>query len=505
MLAFAALYRTAHPSNPFHRDPKILALAGATLQWWATSQHADGSFDEWYLNERSYCPTAITGAGAALTMHLLRNDLPAPTRAAGIAALARAAAWLDERYNEQVMNQNLAAVVALQGLALLTASDGWHRRAVAKLERVRADQNAEGWFPEYGGMDLGYSALALDLLAAGSILEVGSLATELARTLCRCLVSVQGAGFAVAGRTGSRGTSHAFPYGAIHFARDEPAAAVLAQRWLAGVAQGLATRPEQTDDRYFSYFYLPQFALAFFAAVSHAPPPAPADTPAPFNDLPNAGFVVVRRGEWSLCVNRRLGGALAVEVSDGLPLYHLGYEVTTADGRRHASGALDSKCVVDTYEDGKAITVAARFRNVSSGVPLRRLMIPFQVVVHALRSSRLAAAFQALIKRRMIAPERALSLRLERCIVIGGGVVRVQDKLVPEPGIVRLASLRVATEISMHSPSARHDQGRTAALPPEACAAMVERLNSGKTVSVEFELGPDDWSVKVHDAGNPDA
>lgn len=496
MLAFAALYRTAHPSNPFHRDPQVLALAGALLQWWAASQHADGSFDEWYLNERSYCPTAITGAGAALTMHLLGDELPAQARAAGITALTRASRWLDGRYNEQVMNQNLAAVVAIQGLARLTGSADWQRRAGAKLARVRADQNAEGWFPEYGGMDLGYSALALDLLAAASLLGAGALADTMARDLCECLASLQGAGFATPGRIGSRGTSHSFPHGALYFAHSDPAAAGLAQRWLAGLAHDLAPRADVVDDRYFAYFYLPQLALAFRGAVDHLLPTGRA-AGAAVTDLPNAGLVVIRRDAWSVSVNRRLGGALALEASGRPPLYHLGYEAVAAGGRRYASASLEAGGVVHACVEGRTVNARAQFRAVSAGVPLRRLMIPFQLVVHVLRSSRMAAAFQALIKRRMVAPVRPLSLRLERVVRVDEHAVRITDKVIPGADLGELSTLSVAATVSMHSPSGRQERARSVALSAETSVAVAKRLSAGRTVTIEFELAPDRWSANV--------
>jgi hypothetical protein len=495
MVAFAALYRTEHPANPFQRDPQILALAGATLNWWATSQHADGAFDEWYLNEHSYCPTAITGAGAALTMHLLGGELPAPIRTRGINALARAAAWLDERYNEQVSNQNLAAVVAMQGLAHLTASDKWHRRAVAKLERIRRDQDSEGWFPEYGGMDFGYSALALDLLAAASLLGAGALADEMARALSRCLASIQGAGLGTPGRIGSRGTSHAFPFGAIWFARSDPAAAQLAQRWLSGLAYGLVPRPESVDDRYFAYFYLPQFALALHAGVAFEMPNAARVTPEQLVDLPHAGLVLARRERWSLTANRNLGGALALQTEDALPLYHLGYEVTTRDGRRYSSAVSAIPRPAETFTPDGVLEAAAQFRSVSSEIPLRRLMIPFQIVVHVLRSSRLAEAFQSVVKRRMVAPARSLPLRLQRRIQIEDAAVRVQDTLVPEAGLAQLAEVRIASCISMHSPSTRQEAGREVTGESALLSAAKDSLNAGRRAVLNWT-----WNESDHHA-----
>jgi hypothetical protein len=147
--------------------------------------------------------------------------------------------------------------------------------------------------------------------------------------------------------------------------------------------------------------------------------------------------------------------------------------------------------------DGKTVNARAQFRAVSAGLPLRRLMIPFQLVVHVLRSSWLAAAFQALIKRRMVAPVRPLSLSLERVVRVDEHAVRITDKVIPGSGLGELSSLSVAATVSMHSPSGRQERARSVALSAETSVAVAKRLSAGRTVTIEFELAPDRWSANV--------
>ena len=60
--------------------------------------------------------------------------------------------------------------------ALDTGPKLFHKYFIEKWRRTLAHQSREGWFAEYGGADLGYSLLALDLLAAG-LVRGWSLAT----------------------------------------------------------------------------------------------------------------------------------------------------------------------------------------------------------------------------------------------------------------------------------------------------------------------------------------
>jgi hypothetical protein len=106
-------------------------------------------------------------------------------------------------------------------------------------------------------------------------------------------------------------------------------------------------------------------------------------------------------------------------------------------------------------------------------------MIPFQLVVHVLLTSRMAAAFQSMVKRTMIAPRNTLSLKLERRIAVGEQSVEIQDTLIPEPGMATLSDLRLAEVISMHSPSGRQDRAVEYEINENALLQAIERLNEG--------------------------
>ncbi len=483
MLGLAALYRTEHPANPFAGSEEVLEAASAALGYWARIAHRDGAFDEWYLNEFSYCPTAITGAGAALTLDLLGDKLAPEVRGLASDALCRTAGWLQSRYNPTVMNQNLAAAVALAGAARIDPK--WEAVAEARLARVRKDQSPEGWFPEYSGSDLGYSTLALDLLAAYDRLAGGE-ARAMAAGLTTFLTDVQGGWRSLGGRLGSRGTSHVFPFGALYFAAQDANAAQLAGSWMDGLSSVAASKPASIDDRYFAYFYFPQFALAYQQAAQGSPPAIQGGPAQGVVDQAGSGLLAIRRGAWSALISRRLGGAIALDGGYDAPIYQLGYEIDTIGGR-FSSANWDEDLTCAALADG-VVVAESQFRASSSGVPLKRLMAPFQLVVGFLGTSRLAEGFQGLIKKKMIAPKSEPGLRLQRRISLGDKGLRVHDTLTPRAGLPTIKRLDVARTISMHSPSARQDAARNVELPEAALAAAVAALNAGKPATLSFAI-----------------
>jgi len=99
MLPLAIVYKTESSENPYVKDPYILQFIRAALMWWIKLQHRDGSFDEWYLNEHSYCPTAFTSAAVVLTMIFLEGEIPQKESDEIVNALKRSCNWLAGRYN----------------------------------------------------------------------------------------------------------------------------------------------------------------------------------------------------------------------------------------------------------------------------------------------------------------------------------------------------------------------------------------------------------------------
>lgn len=482
MVGFAAILAAEQDGLP---DAEALrGAASAALSAWTRCQHRSGAFDEWYRNEHSYCPTAITTAGAVVALHLLGEQVEPTVRTQVLNSAERAAGWLAARYNAEVMNQNLAAAVALAGLTQLGGSACWRNRAEALLRRIACDQSSEGYFSEYGGFDFGYSTLALDFLALASEFGLGAVALPMAARLIGFLNDVTTLGAPLPGRLGSRGSSHAFPFGAIRLIQHVPAAANLARRLIALHAAGLASGPGDVDDRYFAYFYFPAFSLAYWAASRSGFLSLPADErqPEAVREYPDSGLAIRQHAQSAIYVSRNLGGALAVVGRGKEPHYHLGY--TVAIGRRRYSSAAWQRKIQAQPADNELMLRAA-FREVSGGQPLARLSLLFQAVVHLLFTSRIAELFQSLIKRKMIAPKRTVPLVLERRVQWSGERLALFDTLRPH-GPLHLDELEVTSQITMHSPSARQDIGTNFTLPAHRAAEAVSLLRAGKAASLSW-------------------
>lgn len=144
---------------------EVAEWAGAALSFWASIQRGDGSFDEAYPGQRSYCATAFSSLGAALALRSFGDGLDARRASTVRVALARSLRWLALRPDPLAANQTCAAAAAMAESSDLLGDPGLLPRARALLDPLLASPGAaEGWLAEYGGADVGYTSVALDAL-----------------------------------------------------------------------------------------------------------------------------------------------------------------------------------------------------------------------------------------------------------------------------------------------------------------------------------------------------
>ena len=251
----------------------------------------------------------------------------------------------------------------------------------------------------------------------------------------------------------------------------------------------LLTAPSQTDDRYFAYFYFPQFAQAHALTAQSRSDLVPAphsERSAPEEiHLAIFGFRVIRNSGVTLHISRRLGGAIAVSREGERCAYHLGYEMTTEDGRRFVSATWDDDELPSDQECS-----AGRFRAVSEGLPLVHLMVPFAIFVRLLGFTRASARFSDVIKRKLVRPARQIPVTLVRRVARHDADITVTDELVRR-GLVRVARIRRTMDIAMHSPSARFDDPTSIFQASGDSNDWVDTLNrEGRlTVTSQIRLG----------------
>lgn len=472
-LGLAALYSTDFSENSYFQNRDLREKIEAGLKFWAKIQHKSGSFDEWYANEQSFCPSAFTVMGAALIQKWVGLEAPQ-------AAFESAQKYLRSNWNPTVMNQNLAAAAALQVL-------GDNEGARKKLEFARQHQSSsEGWFSEYGGMDLGYSTLAVDLLAVAYLHGAGDLAQEMALKLVKFLRPILEAFGELPGRVGSRGTSHGFAMGFEVFASQQEDAAACAAFVREGLKNGRIRSPSAVDDRYFAYFYYPQIALA----AKFSRPEVSAVQSKELSEtrlFPDSGLVLARLQSGDpLLISSLAGGAVAAKG----PSYHLGYEIEVESGRRYGSCGWNERIEAKVAGESFQIT-GIEFFPIKDSLPLQRFGMIFPIFTWIVGKLGIgfATRIQNFIKHIFIQKKKAPLGLLSRKISWKDGVLSISDEIgLTSQGPIR--ALRVQDSVSVHSPSARQDRGALLSYAnlEEELKKALHSLNASGKASLQFQI-----------------
>jgi len=464
VLSLALLHRYPFEGNVFFGRPEVFDWVRASIRFWATSQNRDGSSNEWYLHERSFCATAFTAWAISESLLLLRESGEEEFVSEALPPFLRATSWLESRSNPLVANQMAASLAALCNAFLLT-NDPLRRQSYEKRKcEVLGMQREEGWFSEYLGADIGYSFLILDLLGhVGKRMADDALKRSLERLLVFLGYFIHPDGTA-GGVYGNRGTSHCFPYGMeLLAAIGNPTARWMAGRLRRAVAEGRVATPLTVDDQYMAYFYLNSFTLAAALGDGRATGGGgPSLGPWIVHRnryFDEAGILVRESGDSYAVVNAKKGGVWRAHGKEMKVHGDAGYVMVLQDGRCLSSQRLGPDATVRFKEEGDGsceLSIETPFCELDMSLPLVKWVVPFKIFSKwILRLTIFASLFGIVLKKVKIMRRNDSEVELKRRFRFGDGVMEIQDTIhSSQPIRIRDLMLNPGLPV-VHSPSSQ--------------------------------------------------
>jgi hypothetical protein len=458
LLGLSALWGEGLEGNPYYKTRDAGEAVRSGVLYWCSIQNTDGSFNEYYQNDRSFCPTAFTTFGVASAFDTCREIFSEAEADRVIESLSRSAVWLSNQNNLSVMNQMIASMLSLRLVSELTGSDALLNAFEKRREDVLEAQTEEGWFPEYGGADVGYSFMVLDLFSLYLMRWPDARIVAAGERLIQFLSSFLHPDGTAGGHYGSRCTQHVFPFGVEYFAKTGSVCGQKIRGWLrAHLMEGAGLSPLSIDDKYVAYFYFNSFVLAHLHAdpmeVSREVGPEVSDTV----DLPEARIIKVANSRIRGWVGYGRNGVC--RFFDRKTLLHVdaGYVLRTADGRLCATQMTDPSASMDLLCDGerREVTVAGTAGYVDDSHPLERWIVPFKLFCRTiLRSNTAAYWFHRFIKSKKIATHVRAPVTVIRKFSFDDDALCIQDVLESSIRIEEAILLRDVTTV--HSPSSRY-------------------------------------------------
>jgi len=246
-LTLSLLYKLNRKDNPYFRNSNILRWINASLKFWCSIQNKDGSFNEWYPNEKSFAVTAFssyTASECLLTNKSIRG------KSQIVASLRKSGNWLLKRSDFHATNQTSGAILLLYNLYKLTNERKYLKACRDKLSRLIKKQTPEGWWNEYNGADIGYHSLTIDYLS--KLLKKFSdqrLKNAIDKGI-EFLSHFIHPNFTFGGEYGSRNTEFMIPHGIELSAGHNKDAASIAHAIRNSLKDSSAIGPYSLDDRY---------------------------------------------------------------------------------------------------------------------------------------------------------------------------------------------------------------------------------------------------------------
>jgi len=416
-LVLALLYSNQFSGNSFYGKKKVLKWAEAAMVYWAGIQNKDGSLNEWYPNEHSYCATAVSSYALSEAYLILRDKLDAKTKVNLEVAFQKAGNWLVNNLDTSAMNQVCAAATALYNIHLILGEARFKEAAEERIKKIKELQSKEGWLPEYGGADIGYSTMALTLLADYYSKEKSRRIRVMANHLIDFISYFVHPDGTIGGEYGSRNTEFFLPYGFKVF--DSSLSRVI-------VKNVDMSSLERVDD-----YYLTQVLYDVLKAetVKIVPKKSrrmiPSDLKSFTEFFPEAGLYVVKFPKYYAILGASKGGVLKVFGMRKLLHSDCGYL-----GRKrnvmYSTQFLNTQYEID--KEGREVSVSGKFHRTKSLVltPSSNMVLRgFLILVN--RNARTGRVVKEFVRKRLIVTRKRAEITFTRKFKFEPNGIKVDD------------------------------------------------------------------------------
>jgi len=144
----------------FYKNGKLLELIEGVIDFWIKKRNKNGSVNEIFPHEQSFCATAFSTFIITETIELLDLD-----KEKYRSDLERTGDWLLKNANWHIANQITASIAALYNLKKMYSKEKFGLEFEKRLGLLLENHKRQGYFSEYGGFDLGYTTITMSLLA----------------------------------------------------------------------------------------------------------------------------------------------------------------------------------------------------------------------------------------------------------------------------------------------------------------------------------------------------
>jgi len=495
--ALALVYKYSFPDNIYQNQPKIRDCTIAALRFWAKIQHKDGSFDEFYPNERGWVgPTAFTTYTSIEALQLLEDEMPEEDRQLIRKAISKAAHFIGkgEAEEDHLANHHAMACLALRKAYELLKEPEIEQQYQSAFETFKTYHNyEEGWSKEYDGTDPGYLSATVSFLGKvyqshpdPEILEV------LKQSVAFSSYFAYPNGF-YAGSMGSRNTLHFYPHGYEIISDEIPLARSVADKMLEGLKDNKLVPPGIISDRYV-FYRVPEFLLAYLDYKENT-----SDLPLlPYNKkyldayFKHAGIYACTKDKYYSLINLTKGGVVKIFNTQTGKLIVNDCGII---GRLKNGAIVTSQWIDPEYEincENNTCEVYGNINLVPSNklfTPLKNIVFRFTLLVLGWIPS-FAHFLKGQIRKMLILGQRKIPCRFYRSIKFQQEKILITTEINLQKEKIKFESLDIGDEFFVrYVPQSRYFQSQElevegVSLKPD----QIQTLNQNKKIIVTTSL-----------------
>lgn len=461
--------------NPYFQNRRVEEYIRAAFRFFEQAQKADGSLDDYFPFERAFGATAYAlaanAAAARITGMVSDNE---------VASFERAAQFLSTfKERGTLSNHHAIAVCALAEVAQLTRSEIWAIEAKRILTYLESVQQEEGWFPEYGGCDLGYQTVTVEFLARASILLDDPRPEKMAQRCTEFTKHFLHPDGSLGGEYGSRNTYNFYPGG---FALLSPACPA-ASEVLRGYVSALDTLSENAleDDGVFGHMLSSWVVTVTAKKVLEKSPHDGAPLQPWLHSFDGAQLYCGGVGKLKIYGTNAKGGSLKIYREGRLIHSDTGFAGRLSNGRAFCQNKLSP--TASTIE-GLNVVVAGQLQYFSSkrltmlkmaGLRLAGIIFgKFPAFSHFIR---------ALMQRILIFGARNTGMKYCRRVQILPNAIKILDTI-DVPDTIKISALFRSTDcVNMHVVTADSFQASNL----HAWTKLSEPRGKSETYEASFE------------------
>ena len=416
------------PGNMLYQNPLVRKWVDAGMDFWAAQQLSNGAFNEYYPFEAGYPPTAFSLYAVGLVYMERGFPAPPPNHAN---AINKAIAWLLSNQEKQALNQEAAGLAAIAICKRIPGIVLDNDRYESRLDIFFSVQSAEGWFPEYGGPDLGYLSVTIDCLWDYYLCTKDERGLEAATKASRFIAVM----VSVSGQTpvmiNSRNTDYIVPYGLACLGRDDTKTASIV-RALYGSIEKPDHFIHSTDDRYACHYIHQSIARSLAHTSSLAASGFELPCQERFDHFFTDCGVYVKHlaGKESIYVACKKGGIVYIFSPDGVQRADFGYRTRLSDHSIAVTHWQD-----DSYQvDYNASETAARM-SISGQMSAHPFVhsTPLRHIALRLLSFTFGNRLIPFLKKAMIFRARVSKLAFSREVIVSDCNVEINDTFQGDP------------------------------------------------------------------------